>query len=81
MSLSFAKTGILTALRSIQKATAVPRIVARTARDNGAIAIPRFASTEMNSKSAHVESTSHFVGRRPQKWRRSRIAYVIDWLP
>ncbi len=58
-----------------------PGLLPKRQEITGAIAIPRFASTEMNSKSTHVESTSHFVGRRPQKRRRSRIAYVIDWLP
>jgi hypothetical protein len=60
------KVGILMMLRTIQNTTEAPRIVAKTARDNGAIAIPRFAKTEMNSTSVHVDSTSHFVGPGPR---------------
>jgi hypothetical protein len=64
-------------LGNIQKTTEAPRIIAKTARDRGAIRMPRFAKTEIDGSSVHVESTRHFVGHRHQRWHRSRTAYVM----
>jgi hypothetical protein len=76
-----AKTGILTKLSRMPKTIAAVSSKANTLIEREDIAIPRFARTEMNRMSANEEAISRPVGRIAQNCRRSRMAYVIAWLP
>jgi hypothetical protein len=71
---SRAKTGILTPSRNNQKAKAAANSPATTGKGSGAMAIPKIASVEMIRRSATEEPMSHMLGRKPQRWRRSRMA-------
>src|ERR1700691_3613347 len=69
-----AKTGILTASRNNAKTRAAANSPATTGKGSGAMAIPKIASVEMIERSATEEHMSHTLGRKPQRWRRSRMA-------
>src|SRR5271170_3787593 len=71
---SRAKTGILTPSRNNAKAKAAANSPATTGKGSGAMAIPKIASVEMIRRSATEEPISHTLGRKPQRWRRSRMA-------
>ena len=59
-------------------ATKIPPMITH---ESGAMRMPNTARSVLASRVATDETTSQRLGGSANTWRRSRMAYIVAWLP